>query len=563
MSYILKSNKQPFGCFEEIKVKFLKRLGLVLLILVLAAFGFLSSSYGASIVNAAAQRSQAQTAETPSVTGTEPSPDSADTPESVSVSTPEPTPSLQIVIRIVHPGGAEESVSVNAGESIPLSSYRSDVDMTFVGWLDSKGNIYNDESVFNYSMQLTEYCVPRFDDSRHGTYLSLKNGIFYVNGTVTRGTFASFARVYLASEQGVNYSDGFEDLRDVSNLYPAGCKLKYYKAVGGEEYRPYDALTYGEIWSMLAMFMPVPAGIDYYPIEAGDMDYALACAEYYGWIPNGQNAEELLSKSITRLEYVKLINGILGREGDSEGRSELVGVILDVPETAPDYWAIVEAVIPHTCEGCGSEEVWLESTPSDAEALPQGINLIGGKVYYIKEDGSMAVDEEINGFRYGHDGAYTSGNEELDALITETFIKSEAEKKSTPLEQLKAVFYYFVYHSTYRKGPLHEDGGREWVMDTAIEMLSTGKGNCYSFASAFWAMARALGYDATVYTGTLDSTDSPHGWVEIILDGERYLCDPEITYQDFAYKKQYTDMFMQNNPYLFGNWGYHRYEGQE
>ena len=59
-------------------------------------------------------------------------------------------------------------------------------------------------------------------------------------------------------------------------------------------------------------------------------------------------------------------------------------------------------------------------------------------------------------------------------------------------------------------------------------MYSTGKGNCYCYAAAFWAAARQLGYDAKIVSGTYGQERAPHGWVEIYEDGIRYTYDVEI-----------------------------------
>lgn len=59
-------------------------------------------------------------------------------------------------------------------------------------------------------------------------------------------------------------------------------------------------------------------------------------------------------------------------------------------------------------------------------------------------------------------------------------------------------------------------------------MNCTGRGNCYCYAAAFWAAARALGYDAKIVSGTYGADEAPHGWVEILRGGERYTYDVEI-----------------------------------
>lgn len=63
-----------------------------------------------------------------------------------------------------------------------------------------------------------------------------------------------------------------------------------------------------------------------------------------------------------------------------------------------------------------------------------------------------------------------------------------------------------------------------------------GKGNCYSFSAAFCLLARQLGLPAYTVVGGLGRTNSPHGWVEIPLDGTNYMFDPQL---DWRYLHDY------------------------
>ena len=74
-------------------------------------------------------------------------------------------------------------------------------------------------------------------------------------------------------------------------------------------------------------------------------------------------------------------------------------------------------------------------------------------------------------------------------------------------------------------------------MDKAVayanKIFSTGKGDCYNFTAAFCFLARALGYEASSIAGVCgyvwNSTAAiTHGWVEIVMDGNVYLFDPQI-----------------------------------
>ena len=77
-------------------------------------------------------------------------------------------------------------------------------------------------------------------------------------------------------------------------------------------------------------------------------------------------------------------------------------------------------------------------------------------------------------------------------------------------------------------------------------MFRTEHGNCYNYAAAFWALARALGYDATAISGSIAGREAQdqreretgvphvdqrdHSWVEIVVDGESRIFDVEMAF---------------------------------
>ena len=69
-------------------------------------------------------------------------------------------------------------------------------------------------------------------------------------------------------------------------------------------------------------------------------------------------------------------------------------------------------------------------------------------------------------------------------------------------------------------------------------------------------MARALGYDAKVYSAFIGPDYRPHAWVDITIDGQLYIFDPEIEY---SYKRDYktADMYMLT-PEAAAKWTYTR-----
>ncbi|WP_158589471.1 transglutaminase domain-containing protein [Butyrivibrio sp. CB08] len=99
----------------------------------------------------------------------------------------------------------------------------------------------------------------------------------------------------------------------------------------------------------------------------------------------------------------------------------------------------------------------------------------------------------------------------------------------TQKKQLEKCFNYFVNTSSYERKVDLPIG--EWTGPFAADILSTGKGNCYNYASAFAYIAKGLGYDARVCTGTVQSSLgglTPHAWTEIKFGDEWYIFDTEM-----------------------------------
>ena len=81
-------------------------------------------------------------------------------------------------------------------------------------------------------------------------------------------------------------------------------------------------------------------------------------------------------------------------------------------------------------------------------------------------------------------------------------------------------------------------------MEDAKLMFESKRGNCYSFAAIFWALARGLGYEAYGLAGNVTTLVQPHGWVQIEIDGTEYFFDPELHYAYIRDKREVKDMFM-------------------
>lgn len=72
------------------------------------------------------------------------------------------------------------------------------------------------------------------------------------------------------------------------------------------------------------------------------------------------------------------------------------------------------------------------------------------------------------------------------------------------------------------------------VIDRGYYAMFYGEGVCYNYASAFAIMARNIGINAYVHTGTFvwsPTYSTVHAWVEIPINGTMYIFDPQQEYR--------------------------------
>ena len=98
---------------------------------------------------------------------------------------------------------------------------------------------------------------------------------------------------------------------------------------------------------------------------------------------------------------------------------------------------------------------------------------------------------------------------------------------------LRAAYNWSVGTLSYYghgKPDMPEDGspGSRFFADFGFKNL---KGNCFVFAATFYEMARLLGYPSRQIYGWVPKRGgglTPHSWVEIDIDGETWVFDPEF-----------------------------------
>ena len=230
------------------------------------------------------------------------------------------------------------------------------------------------------------------------------------------------------------------------------------------------------------------------------------------------------AEPLTRLEAASLLVPLYldARCGEGWEMPELSGV------TAPDLDPARE----------GAAFLTLCLRPEALREYEEGLVNLGGFLYRADENGLFLMDAEADGLYYGPGGRYTSGSEELDGLVAAVLEPICAEYTERE-DMLRAAYEYVRDEFTYLRRNYYETGETGWETEEAITMLSTGRGNCYNYAAAFWALARGLGYDAEAVSGEISRRGQPHGWV--MIDGLYYDPETEMTYRrDHMYDR---DMF--------------------
>lgn len=113
--------------------------------------------------------------------------------------------------------------------------------------------------------------------------------------------------------------------------------------------------------------------------------------------------------------------------------------------------------------------------------------------------------------------------------LTASVVEACTDGSMTQSKQLEKCFNYFINEVSYEremKVPLGD-----WTGDYARQILFTGKGNCYKYAAAFAYIAKGLGYDAKVCTGTVAAATggrTPHAWTEVKMNDKWYIFDTEM-----------------------------------
>ena len=275
---------------------------------------------------------------------------------------------------------------------------------------------------------------------------------------------------------------------------------------------------------------------------------AIYAAAAKGWFTGCDDGNFQPDRGVTRSEAAVMLNNALGRKPD---RAKLQAggdplVFLDLASTHWAYAHIMEASLEHTHTDDG--EKWA-SYQVPAAAHKKGGHLIGGELYYVDENGHWAKNTTIGVLRFDANGRYTTGNAELDRMLT-AFVKANTKEGDTNLNnyrRLHNLISTWPYRAGSYLGKGSEDGQTGWEATMALDMLKNRKGNCYRYAGLGTILARKLGFQATGLSGKVNIGYGfvLHGWVEIVENGQTYICDPQQQYRfpnSKLFMKKYSEL---------------------
>ncbi|MDO5422242.1 MAG: transglutaminase domain-containing protein [Eubacteriales bacterium] len=165
-------------------------------------------------------------------------------------------------------------------------------------------------------------------------------------------------------------------------------------------------------------------------------------------------------------------------------------------------------------------------------AVIEGWHIVKNKLYYVEKTGLVKRNVTYEGITFSDSGAAVDNTASQLKRKTMEIVSSITNDQMTQSQKLYACWNYIVGRHYYApKYPNLSQAG--WQKATALNMLTTGSGNCYGFACAFAALAAEVGYRPYVVCGRVSgSTDGAadgltrHAWV--MIGGCYY--DPEGQY---------------------------------
>ena len=284
-----------------------------------------------------------------------------------------------------------------------------------------------------------------------------------------------------------------------------------------------EIISRGEFASYIACFFPMRTDAEQFPDVRPDYGYrdAILSGRAWGWLTGLPDGSFSPGSTVSRAEAVTILNRALGRTGDQASiTANRPALFLDVPVTAWYYYDVMEATVPHTFATTETgDETWTTFTETDtglpADFRTDGFHLYEDWSYRYSADAKDIIRSRTDaGFTFDANGHFTTGDTWVDQQLR-NIILSKTNSSMTREEMLRALFAHCRDDYKYLKWNLYAAGDTSFMLDAVRHFLSTGRGNCYCYASTFWYLARWIGYDAKIYSGIVFRNGTPHCWVEI------------------------------------------------
>lgn len=398
-------------------------------------------------------------------------------------------------------------------------------------------------------------------EGAHSKYMNGDDqGLFWPEKALTRAELAQMLYELVADRPAA--TPVLEDVAGDAWYAPAVETVVGLELMTGDYgvFRPGDPATRAECAYALSWLIPqdAPAMDRFSDVWPGYWAYQAICRTTGAGLFQGDGSGDFRPEdSLRRCEAVAVFNRLLGRSPDLEAlaaRGDL-RTFPDVPGTHWAYGEIMEATVTHQCAAAEVGERWIsavaeapvmptvpaapEPAPNPAAGLPDGPQRIDGHLYWVVE-GSFVQSCNMSGLYFDENGWYTTGDEELDQTLN-NIVEELTDDSMTRDQKLRALFNYVVGNHTYLNRPHIAKGSTGWEPEYAKFFLKNGKGNCFSFSATYCLLCRELGLLAYTVVGT--SGGSPHGWVEIPLDGSTYMFDPELQWYYNVRTTKKVDLF--------------------
>ena len=381
----------------------------------------------------------------------------------------------------------------------------------------------------------------------HAKYMDgISDGLFHPDQDMTRAEVAQvlYGLLLEPPEGRASYSDVPEGMWYTQAVTSLGA-LWLLDRGEGTAFQPDVVITRGEFAQILSRFLPLAEEpVAFLDVPEGHPAYGAVCAcvstGLFQGYPDGTFRPD---EALTRAEAAVVFNHLLGRTPDANAIATAADLRI-FPDVPPSHWAyaqIMEATVSHDYTNSGGE-VWTR-VEAETTVLPDGYYRFDGWLYRV-QSGVFLRSTTVDGFTYDAQGRYTTGSAALDEQLHQ-IIDTYTNAAMTRDEKLRALYNYVRDNFTYLRRDLISKGQTGWEPAYAEEFLELGRGNCYSFSATFCLLARQLGLPAYTVVGALGGSNSPHGWVEINLDGTTYMFDTQLEWRYLHdYGQGGYDLFM-------------------